>query len=89
MKEDLFELEVQNLAIDIVESVRRNNPKPKQKEILFTKFKIYNKKDYIGTVLKECSVRNLLKDDKDLNCIKEIKYNDDSIESISYSLSLF
>lgn len=87
MKDNLFELEVQNLAIEIVESVRQK--KTKSKEIIFTKFKIYNKKDYIGTVLKENSVRKILNEFEELTAKKEIKYNDDSIETLSYSLSLF
>lgn len=59
------------------------------KEILFTKFKIYNNKDYLGTVLKENTVRRLLNEYNDLSAKKVIKYNDDSIETLSYSLSLF
>ena len=84
---NLFELEVQNLAIDIVESDIKNEPK--NKEILFTKYKIYNNKDCIGTVLKENTVRRLLNEYNDLSAKKVIKYNDDSIETLSYSLSLF
>lgn len=88
MQNNLFKLEVQNLAIDITNNVN-SKPTPKEKRILFTKYSIYEKKTLLGNVLKENTVRRLLNEYNDLSAKKVIKYNDDSIETLSYSLSLF
>lgn len=88
MKDNLFELEIQNLAIDITNNVN-SKPTPKEKRILLIKYSIYEKKTFLGNVLKENTVRRLLNEYNDLSCKKVVKYNDDSIETLSYSLSLF
>ena len=88
MKDNLFELEIQNLAIDITNNVN-SKPTLKEKRILLIKYSIYQKKTFLGNVLKENSVRRLLNEYNDLSAKKVIKYNDDSIETLSYSLSLF
>lgn len=88
MKDNLFELEIQNLAIDITNNVN-SKPTLKEKRILLIKYSIYEKKTFLGNVLKENTVRRLLNEYNDLSCKKIIKYTDDSIETLSYSLSLF
>lgn len=88
MQSNLFELEVQNLTIDITNNVKEKQ-KLKEKKIEFIKYSIYEKENHLGNVLKENTVRRLLNEYNDLSAKKVIKYNDDSIETLSYSLSLF